>query len=66
MVQLVAVAHQIARQLRHQQGGVLERGEVGDLAANMHVDAGNQNARQTRGIGIDLPGAGNGDAELGL
>ena len=38
--------------------------QLGDLAADMHVDAGHLNAGQGRGIGIDSAGALIGDAEL--
>ncbi len=48
----------------HQLEGLLEGLDVGDLAADMHVDAGHIEAGQGRGAGIDLRGAGEGNAEF--
>ncbi len=48
----VAFALQVDRQIAHQAEGVAEGGEIGDLAADVHMDAGDLDARQARGGGI--------------
>ena len=59
-------ASSVADQVGKQAIGLVEGGEVGDLAADMHVDAGEADAGQLRRVGIDLAGAEPGDAELVL
>ena len=53
MLDLVAVADQRLGQLAHQAEGVAERLEIGDLAADVHVDAGDRDARQRARLGIE-------------
>ena len=44
--------------------GLFKGGEISELAADMHIDADNLQPRQIGRHGIDLAGAGDGDAEL--
>ena len=57
---------QVAHEFGQQREGVAERIEVGDLAADMHVDAGHLDARQLGGMRIDVAGAADRNAELVL
>ena len=50
----VAVGAQVAHEFGQQREGVVERLQLGDLAADMHVDAGDLHARQLRRAGIDV------------
>ena len=50
----------------HQPEGVAERLQVGDLAADVHVDAGHGDARQIAGRGVELACLAVGNAELVL
>ena len=54
------------RQLAHQREGVAEGREVGDLAADVHVDAGDGDAGQLGGLGVEARGVLEGHAELVL
>ena len=62
----VAVGAQRAHEIGQQREGVVERLELGDLAADMHVDAGDLEARQLRRLRIDLARAADRNAELVL
>ncbi len=62
----VAVGAQFAHELGQQREGIAERIEVGDLAADMHVDAGDLDALELGGVGIDFARAADRDAELVL
>ena len=62
----VAVGAQRAHEIGQQREGVVERLQLGDLAADMHVDAGDLDARQLRGARIDLARAADRNAELVL
>ena len=55
MVEPVAVCHQVARQFGQEPGRVIERLEIGDLAADVHVDARDPEAIERCGPGIDRP-----------
>ena len=59
-------ARSVAHEIGEQREGIAERLELGDLAADMHVDAGDLDARQLGGAGIDLARAADRDAELVL
>ena len=56
MADIVAGGLQLAHQIGQQRKGVVERRHVGDLAADMHVDADRRDARQRGDAGIDLAG----------
>ena len=60
----MAIGAQRRDQILQQAEGVVEGLQLGDLAADMHVDAGDFNARQSGGMGIDGAGALPGNAEL--
>ena len=62
----MAVGAQRAHEVGQQREGVVERLQLGDLAADMHVDAVDPHARQLRRMGIDLAGAADRNAELVL
>ena len=62
----VAVGAQRAHEIGEQREGVAERIELGDLAADMHVDAGDAHALELGGVGIDLARAADRNAELVL
>ena len=62
----VAVAAQRAHEIGQQREGIVERLHLDDLAADVHVDAGNAQALQLGGARIDLAGAADRDAELVL
>ena len=62
----VAVGTQLADQVDEQREGVVERLQFGDLAADMGVDAGDADAGQRRGPGVDMAGALPGYAEFVL
>ena len=62
----VAVGAERLRQLGDLGEGGLVGGEVGQLAADVHVDADHFDAREPRRLGVDGAGAGEGDAELVL
>ena len=62
----VAVGAQGAHELGQQREGVVERLQLGDLAADMHVDAGDLHARQLRRTGVDVARAADRNAELVL
>ena len=66
MVDLVAVGAEVADEVGEQPVGLVERLEVGDLAADMHVDAGEAHAWKPRAVGVDLAGPQPGNAELVL
>jgi hypothetical protein len=55
-----------AHEIRDQRERIAERIELDDLAADVHVDAGDAHAFQLRGAGIDLAGAADRNAELVL
>ena len=46
-------ARSVAHEIRQQREGVVERRQLGDLAADMHVDAGDAQPRQLGGLRID-------------
>src|SRR5262249_7274520 len=50
----MAVGAQRAHELGQQRKRIVERRKIGDLAADMHVDAGDLQARQPWRMGIDL------------
>ena len=60
----VSVGAKFAHEIRQQREGIGKGRKLGDLAADMHVDAGNMQARQLRGMAIDLTRAADRDAEL--
>ncbi len=62
----MAVGAQAAHEVGDEREGIVERREIGDLAADMHVDAGDLEPRQLGGVVIDLAGATDRDAELVL
>ncbi len=66
MAQRMAVSAQGHRQLAHQRKGVAERLQVGDLAADVHVDAGDDEARQLGSPGVEAGCGLEGHAELVL
>ena len=66
MADVVARRAQRLSQFRHQLEGLLERCELGDLTADMHVDARDIDGRQFGGAGIDLRCAPVGNTELVL
>ena len=66
MLDRVTVGAQLADQLDQQREGVVERLQLGDLAADMHVDAGDADAGQGCRPGVDVAGALPRDAELVL
>ena len=62
----MAVRAQGGDQFAHPDKGGLEWLEVGDLAADMHIDAHDLDTRKAGGMGVSLAGMDKGDAELGL
>ncbi|MNR98469.1 hypothetical protein D3C72_296750 [compost metagenome] len=64
MVDPVAIAAQRVDQFAQKTESVLEGRKLGDLAADMHIDAGNFDAGKRCRMGIDVAGAFIGDAEL--
>ena len=62
----VPLRHQLTGEAGEQPRRMVEGCEIGDLAADMHVDAGDREARQARRVGVDGAGAGQRDAELVL
>ena len=66
MADRMAGGAQGERQLAHQREGVAEGREVGDLAADVHVDAGDGDAGQLGGLGVEARGVLEGHAELVL
>ena len=62
----MAVGAQRAHEIGQQRKGVVERLQVGDLAADMHVDAGDLQPWQLGCAGIHLARAADRDAELVL
>jgi hypothetical protein len=65
-MEMVAVGAQHLHEFGQQPEGGFQRPQIGDLAADMHVDAGDLDARQLCRAGIDRAGAGQRDAELVL
>ncbi len=63
---MVAVGAQRAHEIGEQREGVVERLQIGDLAADVHVDAGDAQALQLAGVRIDLARAADRNAELVL
>ena len=61
---IMPLAAQQKRQIAHFFIGLAERVQIGQLAADMHVDAHHLDARKGCGQGIDGRGLGDGDAEL--
>src|SRR5262249_37298847 len=66
VVDAMAIGAQHAHELREQREGILERLQFGYLAADMHVDARDANARELAGAGVGLARAADWDAELVL
>ena len=66
MVYRMAVGAQLPDKIRQQREGLIEGREIGDLRANVHVDAGHAEAGQGGGFRVDGARAGNGNAELVL
>ena len=66
MVDLMAVGAQLAHEIGEQGESVVEGFEIGDLRADMHVDASDAQARQGGGLLIDSAGARDRDAKLVL
>ena len=62
----VTVGAQHVHEVRQQRERVAERIELGDLAADMHVDADDAHAFELGGAGIDLAGAADRNAEFVL
>src|SRR6186997_2672496 len=60
----VTVGTQHAHELGEQSEGAVERIEVGNLAADVHIDAGDLEALELRSAGIDFARAADRDAEL--
>ena len=59
-------ARNVAHEIRQQREGVVERRQLGDLAADVHVDADDAQARQLRGLRVNLARAADRNAELVL
>src|ERR1700724_818389 len=53
-------------EIRQQGGRVAERNELDDLAADMHIDAGDAHTLELGGAGIDVAGAADRNAEFVL
>ena len=66
MLDVMAVGAQRAHEVGEQREGVVERLQIGDLAADVHVDAGDAHALQLAGMRIDVARAADRDAELVL
>ena len=66
MADRMTVGAQLAHEIGEQREGVAERIELGDLAADMHVDAGDAHAFELGGAGIDLARAADRNAEFVL
>ena len=66
MVDRMPLGPQHRQHLGHDGEGAVEGPEIGDLRADMHVDAGHRDAGQGRRLGIDVAGAPDRDAELVL
>ncbi len=66
MLECVPVRQEIAGELGEERRRVVERGEVDDLAADMHVDAGDPDPLERCRPGIDLPRTSDRHAELVL
>ena len=66
MADAVAVGAQRAHEIGEQRERVAERIELDDLAADMHVDAGDAHALEFCGAGIDVAGAADRNAEFVL
>ncbi len=64
MIDGMAFRAQIGDQLAKKGKGIVERLQLGDLRADMHVDAGHLNTRQFSGFVVDFTGALPGNAEL--
>ena len=62
----VAVGAQLAHEIRQQRERIVERRKLGDLAADVHVDAVDVQPRQPCGVGVDLARAADRNAELVL
>ena len=62
----MAVGSELPREFREQREGFVERREIGELGADVHVDAGDVEPRQPPRLRIDLAGARQRDAELVL
>ena len=62
----VTVGAQHAHEIGQQRERVAERIELGDLAADMHVDADDAHALELGGAGIDVAGAADRNAEFVL
>ena len=61
---MMSVGAQFADEIGKQCKGRIEWFEIGDLRANVHIDAGEIETRHCRGFGIDGSGLGNGDSEF--
>ena len=64
VIDRMAVRAQIGDEFREQKERILEWREIGDLRADVHIDAGDVNAGQRGGVRVDLAGACDRDAEL--
>ena len=64
MMDRVAVGAKCFDKLHHQPERVVEGLQLGDLAADMHVDAGDAHAGKACGMLVHCLGAPPGDAEL--
>ena len=62
----VPVGAQLAHELGEQRERIPKRRQIGDLAADMHVDASDLEARQLGGMGIDRARAAQRNPELVL
>ena len=66
VVDVVAVGRELVEEAGEDGEGGVERGEVGDLRADVHVDAGDLDAGQGGRLAVDGAGARDRDAELRL
>ena len=66
MADHVTIGAQRPHEIGQQRKRIVERLKLGDLAADMHVDAGNREAGQLCRAGVDLAGAADRNAELVL
>ena len=66
VVDVVAVVRKLLEKAGEDREGGVEGGEIGDLRADVHVDAGDLEAGQGGRLAVDGAGARDRDAELGL
>src|SRR5690606_21614118 len=64
MLQLITFAPQVDDELPHQTESIAEGRQIGDLATDVHVNAGDLDARQPCRLGVEAGGVKIGNAEL--